>query len=89
MQSFVKPSALLTFIILTPFNERLFDAIHFAPSNTAIVLCIVVTNALIIADNVHLYKICKSVMRLFEVLVEVLSFSSEISDSEIESKIKL
>lgn len=50
-----KPTTLVTFIIFTPLNQMLLGTIHFAPSNTSLAICIIVTNAFISADKVLLF----------------------------------
>ena len=36
----------------------LLDTVYSAPSNTALVICIIVIKAFIIADKAHLFKVC-------------------------------
>lgn len=50
-----KQTTLVTFIIFTPLNQMLLGTIHFAPSNTSLAICIIVTNAFISADKVLLF----------------------------------
>lgn len=74
-RGFMKPTVLVSFIIFTPFSQMLLNTIHFASSNTALVICIIVTDALIIADKAHLFLKLVDVLRdLWEVLVEISSF---------------
>lgn len=76
-RGFMKPTVLVSFIIFTPFSQMLLNTIHFASSNTALVICIIVTDALIIADKAHLFLKLVDVLRdLWEVLVEISSFCS-------------
>lgn len=52
----LEPNALVTFKISSPFSQTLLDTIHFLPSNNALIVCIFVTNALIIAHKAHILK---------------------------------
>ena len=46
-QGFIKPTALVTFIIFTPLSLTALGTIHFAPSNSALIIRIIVINMLL------------------------------------------
>ena len=69
-RGFMKPTVLVSFIIFTPFSQMLLNTIHFASSNTALVICIIATDELIIADKelLHFFKTCRCSARLVGII---------------------
>ena len=55
IRGFVKPTALTTSIIFTPFNQKLLCTLHFSLPSTILVVSIMVTNTFIIEDNKRIF----------------------------------
>ena len=54
-QGFIKPTALVTFIIFTPLSLTTLGTIHFEPSNSALLIRIIVINMLLSLQIKHIF----------------------------------